>query len=89
MVKFYGSHICSGCREAKALFAEKNFEGFEFIEITESTDNLRAFLQLRDHREELRQAREAGMIGIPCFVREDGSITLEAADVLKEAGLGC
>ena len=49
----------------------------------------RAFLQLRDHREELRQAREAGMIGIPCFVREDGSITLEAADVLKEAGLGC
>ena len=40
-------------------------------------------------REELRQAREAGMIGIPCFVREDGSITLEAADVLKEAGLGC
>ena len=29
------------------------------------------------------------MIGIPCFVREDGSITLEAADVLKEAGLGC
>ena len=41
------------------------------------------------HREELRQAREAGMIGIPCFVREDGSITLEAADVLKEAGLGC
>ena len=40
-------------------------------------------------REKMRQAREAGMIGIPCFVREDGSITLEAADVLNEAGLGC
>ena len=89
MVTFYGSHICGGCREAKELFAQKGFADFQFVEITESTDNLRAFLQLRDHREELRQAREAGMIGIPCFVREDGSITLEAADVLKEAGLGC
>ena len=89
MVIFYGSHICGGCREAKELFAQKGFADFQFVEITESTDNLRAFLQLRDHREELRQAREAGMNGIPCFVREDGSITLEAADVLKEAGLGC
>ena len=75
MVTFYGSHICGGCREAKELFAQKGFADFQFVEITESTDNLRAFLQLRDHREELRQAREAGMIGIPCFVRADGSIT--------------
>ena len=59
------------------------------MEITETTDNLRAFLKLRDHREELKQAREDGMIGIPCFVREDGSITLDPEDVLKEAGLGC
>ena len=89
MVKFYGSHICSGCREAIALFAEKNFKGFEFIEITESTDNLREFLKLRDTREELQEAKDAGRIGIPCFVREDGSITLEAEDVLREAGAAC
>ena len=57
MVTFYGSHICGGCREAKELFAQKGFADFQFVEITESTDNLRAFLQLRDHREELRQAR--------------------------------
>ena len=61
MVTFYGSHICGGCREAKELFAQKGFSDFQFVEITESTDNLRAFLQLRDHREELRQAREAGI----------------------------
>ena len=87
MVTFYGSHICSGCREAKELFGEKGFEGFQFVEITESTDNLRAFLKLRDTREELREAKEAGRIGIPCFVREEGSITLEPDDVLKEAGI--
>ena len=89
MVTFYGSHICSGCREAKALFEEKGFHVYEFIEITETTDNLRAFLKLRDTREELKEAKEAGRIGIPCFVREDGSITLEAQDVLKEAGIAC
>ena len=89
MVTFYGSHICGGCREAKELFAQKGFSDFTFVEITETTDNLRAFLKLRDHREEREQAREDGMIGIPCFVREDGSITLDPEDVLKEAGLGC
>ena len=89
MVTFYGSHICGSCREAKELFAQKGFSDFTFVEITETTDNLRAFLKLRDHREELEQAREDGMIGIPCFVREDGSITLDPEDVLKEAGLGC
>ena len=89
MVTFYGSHICGGCREAKELFAQKGFSDFTFVEITETTDNLRAFLKLRDHREELQEAKEAGRIGIPCFVREDGSITLEAEDVLKEAGVAC
>ena len=88
-VTFYGSVICSGCREAKELFAQKGFTDFRFVEITASTDNLRAFLKLRDTREELREAREEGRIGIPCFVRADGSITLEAEDVLKEAGLPC
>ena len=87
MVKFYGSPICSGCRETQELFAQKGFTDFQFVEITASTDNLREFLKLRDTREELRQAREEGRIGIPCFVREDGSIALEPDDVLKEAGI--
>ena len=46
-------------------------------------------MKLRDTREELKEAKEAGRIGIPCFVREDDSITLEAEDVLKEAGVDC
>lgn len=82
MIKFYGSHICSGCREALALFEEKNFTDYEFIEITETTDNLRAFLKLRDERPELEEARKEGRIGIPCFVHEDGSITSEAEELV-------
>ena len=85
MVKFYGSHICSGCREALELFREKAFTEFEFIEITETTDNLRAFLKLRDERPELAEAKREGCIGIPCFVREDGSILMEPEKVLDQA----
>lgn len=83
MLKFYGSPICSGCREALELFEKKGFSQYEFIEITASTENLRAFLKLRDEREELAEARKEGRIGIPCFVREDGSVTLETEDILS------
>ena len=38
MLKFYGSHICSGCREALELFREKGFTDFTFVEITENTN---------------------------------------------------
>lgn len=82
MVKFYGSHICSGCREALELFREKNFTDFEFVEITENVDNLRAFLKLRDERPELAEAKAEGRICIPCFVHEDDSITTEPEELL-------
>lgn len=83
MVQFYGSHICSGCREAFSLFEEKGFRDYRFIEITENTDNLRAFLKLRDERPELEEARREGRIGIPCFLHEDGRITFEPEELLK------
>lgn len=82
MLKFYGSHICSGCREALALFQKKQFTGFAFVEITENTSNLREFLKLRDTRPELEEARREGRIGIPCFLLEDGRILLEPEEVL-------
>lgn len=82
MITFYGSHICSGCREALALFEEKKFTDFTFIEITETTQNLKDFLKLRDEKTELAQAKSEGRICIPCYVREDGSITLETEDIL-------
>lgn len=85
MVTFYGAEICGDCRDALALFQEKGFTGYEYVDITASTDNLRAFLKLRDTRKELFEVGEEGRIGIPCFVREDGSLTLDPAQVLAEA----
>lgn len=76
MLKVYGAEICGDCRDFKALMAERGFE-VEYIDITESVRNLRAFLALRDHEEAFAAVRERGSIGIPAFVNEDGQVTVD------------
>lgn len=77
-MKMYSADICQDCRNFKALIAERGIaDAFENIDITESTSNLRAFLQLWDHEDAFAAVRERGAIGIPCFVQEKGDITLD------------
>ena len=87
MVTMYGTPLCKDCVEAVELFSKRGFSNYRYVVITESTENLKAFLRLRDTRVELCAARAAGSIGVPCFVREDGTLTLDAGKVLEEAGL--
>ena len=84
-MKVYGSEICIDCREFKALMAERGFE-VEYIDITENTANLRAFLQLRDHEAAFDEIKARGGIGIPAFVKEDGEVTLDLNTVLGWIG---
>ncbi len=85
MMKVYGAEICIDCREFKALMAERGFE-VDYVDITASTANLRAFLQLRDHESAFDAAKERGGIGIPAFVREDGEVTLDLNTALSWIG---
>lgn len=85
MMKFYGASICGDCLEAQKLFKEKGFTAFEYVDITESTANLREFLALRDHRAEMEEARKVGFIGIPCFLEEDGFLTLDPVEAMSRA----
>lgn len=73
-MKVYGSKICSGCREFKAMAEQRGLE-VEFVEITESVANLRAFLKLRDENPLFDTMRAEGRIGIPVFVNDDGQVT--------------
>lgn len=73
-MKYYGTPLCPDCVEADKVIKEKDIE-CEYICITESTANLKEFLALRDMREEFDEIKKAGGIGIPCFVKEDGSIS--------------
>ncbi len=75
MIQFYGADICKDCRTAHRLLTVKQMET-EFIDITASTANLRAFLHLRDTRPEFDEVKKEGRIGIPAFVMEDGTVVL-------------
>ena len=46
-------------------------------------DSLRTYLALRESSPLYESVRENGSIGIPAFVLEDGTVTLDLADVLK------
>lgn len=89
MIKVYGADICIDCRNLKVILKQRNLEQeFEFIDITESTDNLKAFLEIRDHEALFEEIRnwEGGAIGIPCFVMKDGMVSLDVDEVFLRIG---
>ncbi len=56
---------------------------FEYINIGAHVKNLKAFLKIRDNSPAFDEAKEKGYAGIPCFVKEDGTVTI----VPEEVGL--
>ena len=81
MIKIYGMRTCPDC-----YYVEKQVKGnnnYEIIDIGRHVKYMKAFLRLRDSSPLFDPAKKAGSIGIPCFVLEDGSITLTP----EEAGL--
>ena len=85
MMKVYGSEICGDCRNFKALMAQRGFE-VEYVDITESVANLRAFLNLRDTDAVFDEVRRGGRIGIPAFVSESDEVTLDLNTALAWIG---
>ena len=71
----YGSMLCPDCVECcKALDAVGT--PYTFCEFSENLAHLKAFLKLRDSHAVFETAKAEGKIGIPCFVHEDGTVTL-------------
>ena len=84
-MKVYGADICIDCRNYKAIRKKRGFAA-EYIDITESTANLREFLEIRDTDPVFVSVKERGGIGIPLFVREDGVKTLDIDEALAWLG---
>lgn len=81
MIKIYGMNTCPDC-----MYVEAQVTGdkrYEVIDIGSHVKNLKEFLRLRDHHPVFDDAKECGAAGIPCFVLDDGTVTL----VPEEAGL--
>ena len=50
------------------------------IDIGRHVRDLKAFLKLRNHHPAFDEAKRIGAAGIPCFVLDDGTVTLNPED---------
>lgn len=81
MIKIYGMKSCPDC-----VAVDRQVEGdsrYQVIDIGEHVRLLKEFLRLRDTNPVFDEAKKKGYAGIPCFVLEDGTVTLNP----EEAGL--
>ncbi|MGI6243690.1 MAG: glutaredoxin-related protein [Prevotella sp.] len=81
MIKIYGMKTCPHCQ---TVYKQVKGDGrYEVIDIGEHVSLLKEFLRLRDSSAVFDEAKQKGHVGIPCFVLEDGTVTLSP----EEAGL--
>lgn len=81
-VTVIGSHLCPDTLYALNQLTANKVE-VEFKNLSASLPDLKAYLAQRETNPLYAAVREKGGIGIPCFILEDGSTTLDLGDVLK------
>ena len=80
--EFVGGKMEPGESMEEALIRECREEldatgvAYEYLDFSENLKNLKEFLAIRDGNTLFDSIRQDGKIGIPCIVREDGSVTL-------------
>lgn len=87
MLKIYGSMLCPDCVQiCKDLDAAG--VAYHFLDFADSLLFLKEFLRLRE-QPVFDDIKANGSIGIPCIVREDGSITLDWSEYVSQAEPDC
>ena len=81
MLRIYGSMLCPDCVDCCRDLMDACVE-FEFLDFADSLQNLKDFLKLRDSSNLFDDLRTEGKIGIPCILREDGTVTLDWREFL-------
>ncbi len=74
MIKIYGMESCPDC-----TYVWDQVQGdarYEVIDFGLDVRQLKAFLKLRDNDPAFAAAKARGAAGIPCFLLEDGRVTL-------------
>lgn len=80
MLKIFGSPMCPDCVICKEELEKAGVE-YAYMDITGNLMFLKRFLKLREGAA-FDAIRERGQIGIPCILREDGSITFDWKEFL-------
>lgn len=81
MLKIYGSMLCKDCVQCREDLDNAGVV-YEYLDFAGSLLNLKAFLALRDREPIFAAVRDAGAIGIPCIVKEDGGVTLDWSEFM-------
>lgn len=81
MIKIYGSMLCPDCVQCRGDL-DKAGVAYEYLDFSENLKALKEFLAIRDGNPLFDPVRQAGGIGIPCLVLEDGSVTLSWEELI-------
>ena len=81
MLKIYGSMQCPDCVQCRKDLDEAKVP-YIYLDFADSLWNLKVFLGLRDSEPIFEALKAEGKIGIPCIVREDGTVTLDWAEFM-------
>ena len=81
MLKIYGSMLCKDCVECRRMLDQAGVI-YEYCDFSDDLLHLKEFLTIRDKDPLFNAVRSDGKIGIPCIVKEDGTVTLDWAEFL-------
>lgn len=87
MIKIYGMITCPDCSYLLDQISGLEDE-YEYIEIGEHVLKMKEFLRIRDSKDNaeiFKDIKTTGGVGIPCFVLENGLISLDPSDAGLEA----
>lgn len=80
-VTVIGSHLCPDTLYALNRLSAAGAE-VDFQDILSCHAALRTYLNLRDTNDLYAEIRGTQRLGVPCFQREDGSLTLDLNEIL-------
>lgn len=79
MIKMYVMPTCPDCEYViKQVDGKQNYE---IVDIGKHVKQMKEFIRLRDTHHVFDEAKAVGDLGIPCYVLEDGTVTLHSEDV--------
>lgn len=81
MIKIYGTMLCKDCVQCRQEL-DRAGVCYEYLDFADSILYLKEFLKLRDSLPLFTQVKEAGGIGVPCILLEDGTVTLDWQELL-------
>lgn len=75
MIRAYVMSTCNDCIDI--IDQLRDDDRIEVIDIGEHVKNLKEFLRLRDNNKSFDEIRMNGYVGVPCFIKEDGSVEFD------------